>query len=161
MEEKEGKMTYPNFDIQDLYNCFDPILETNAVLNDVVYYIDDIAGTIDVIKFIFSNKNKEFSIYIKVNCDYDTIEINNKLFNNSICYRLFTPKTLWSDVIGKKIIWVWQIKNQQGYTDGIQIEFQGRTIIQIIAIASCLYTKNVIEVQEINNECRKNMNIIL
>jgi hypothetical protein len=150
---EESKMPISDFDVQYFYNCFDPILETNAVLNDVVYYIDDIARTIDIIKLVFSNKNKEFPIYIKVICDDDTIEINHELAKNDICYRLFNPQISWNNITGKGLIWIWIMQNQQGYTDGIQLEFQEQKIIQVMAMGSCLYIRKIIEIQEINNEC--------
>ncbi len=50
-----------------------------------------------------------------------------------------------SPLISSRLIWMWKLTNQQGYEDGIQLEFgkkdslcQAKRIIQMMAIASTL-----------------------
>lgn len=46
----------------------------------------------------------------------------------------------WRNLVGKSVLWVWILENQQGYVDGVQFSFadQGKELfrIQMIAAAS-------------------------
>jgi hypothetical protein len=53
----------------------------------------------------------------------------------------------WRDAIGRGLLWVWALTNQQGYEDGCQVDFGGvdrndrpdRLCIQLIVAASTLH----------------------
>ncbi len=51
--------------------------------------------------------------------------------------------TLWSACIGFGISWVWRLTNQQGYSDGVRIEFNklggtSRLVVELVVVASGL-----------------------
>ncbi len=57
----------------------------------------------------------------------------------------------WKNVIGKPVRWVWELKNNQGYSDGIQFEFAANIkdraiIIQMMGIASRISLRTVSEI---------------
>jgi hypothetical protein len=49
--------------------------------------------------------------------------------------------SLWELLKGKSVFWAWQLINQQGYTDGLRLEFGEpnlNTILEMIVIASTI-----------------------
>jgi uncharacterized protein DUF6334 len=49
----------------------------------------------------------------------------------------------WSNCIGCGVCWAWQLTNQQGYLDGVRLEFSepgevGRAVIELIVVASSI-----------------------
>lgn len=49
----------------------------------------------------------------------------------------------WSEAIGLGVCWAWQLTNQQGYADGIRLEFNeaglaSRLVIEFVVIASSM-----------------------
>jgi Family of unknown function (DUF6334) len=47
----------------------------------------------------------------------------------------------WSSCLGLGVCWGWRLTNQQGYTDGVQLEFSepgepSRAVVELVAIAS-------------------------
>jgi hypothetical protein len=55
----------------------------------------------------------------------------------------------WSDAIGCEILWLWQLENQFGYVDGVQIEFADGTgkhvTVQLVCWASALTASRIVE----------------
>ncbi len=47
------------------------------------------------------------------------------------------------EAIGKKILWLWEFENNQGYHDGIQIEFEKRFTIQFMVEASTFSLRTI------------------
>jgi Family of unknown function (DUF6334) len=84
----------------------------------------------------------------------DTIELFSGACYPAVKYNLIsvTEKEPWLRAIGKKIIWAWDLINQQGYADSIQFYFanvdsekssifsEEDVIIQLITVASSLKT---------------------
>lgn len=55
---------------------------------------------------------------------------------------------LWSSCKGGHIVWGWRLTNQQGYDDGLRLEFtkleeQSTTIVEFIVMASAIYIYSV------------------
>src|SRR5689334_22529702 len=49
----------------------------------------------------------------------------------------------WSTCIGRNLRWAWQLTNQQGYVDGVRLEFRGagessNPVVELIVIASAM-----------------------
>ena len=49
----------------------------------------------------------------------------------------------WSRCIGLGVAWAWQLTNQQGYSDGVRLEFsepgeEFRAVIELIVVASAI-----------------------
>jgi hypothetical protein len=79
----------------------------------------------------------------RVISDDDTIEIylNSKLPNSEEILVDMSTATPWEYLIGSGIFWAWQLTNQQGYVDGIRLEFgkpNSTTIIEFIVVASTI-----------------------
>ena len=55
---------------------------------------------------------------------------------------------LWSSCKDGHIVWDWRLTNQQGYNDGLRLEFkkweeESSTIVEFIVMASAIYTYSV------------------
>ncbi len=55
---------------------------------------------------------------------------------------------LWSSCKGGHIAWGWRLTNQQGYDDGLRLEFSKpeekvRTIVEFVVMASAIYVYSV------------------
>ena len=49
----------------------------------------------------------------------------------------------WSECMGLGVRWAWQLTNQQGYSDGVRLEFgkpgeESRSVVELIAVASAI-----------------------
>jgi hypothetical protein len=49
----------------------------------------------------------------------------------------------WSDCVGFSICWAWRLTNQQGYSDGVRLEFsesgkESRAVIELVVVASTI-----------------------
>jgi len=82
---------------------------------------------------------------VYVGPDYDTLRVElTEMKVDSDCYtKLVTSMIPWDGLIGRPISWIWLLKNQQGYEDGIRFEFLSREkeipiIITMIGIASSI-----------------------
>jgi hypothetical protein len=56
-----------------------------------------------------------------------------------------TASSPWRTCIGAGACWLWQLTNQQGYADGVRLEFgnpdeQTRAIVEMIVVASAIQT---------------------
>jgi hypothetical protein len=88
-------------------------------------------------------ENTVATVYVEP--DYDTLLVDlTEMKADSDCYtKLVTSISPWDGLIGRPISWIWLLRNQQGYEDGIRFEFLSReketpTIITMIGIASTL-----------------------
>ena len=141
----EQDFTALEYHDQHFFDCFAPVFEASAQLNEVTYYATIESGFIQIIKLLFTCEKMSFPVYLKVNPDFDTIEIHGHFPETDDCYRSFIPQTLWGEAIDNGLFWVWRIRNHQGYVDGIQFEFHNHLVIQIMGLASELITKRVVE----------------
>jgi hypothetical protein len=143
--------TEPNFIEIDYYDqhffdCFEPMFKNGAKLHEVIYHTNIENGIFEIIELIFINGNMSFPICLKVNPNFDTIEIHDNFPEVKAGYQPHVPPNIWNDVMESNLVWVWKMKNQQGYTDGIQFEFQKQINIQIMGIGNGLSTRKVVEV---------------
>ena len=102
-----------NFDLGELQNLF--------------YLYDD--G--NLIKIILRFKNKDLVVRIT---DLDELE----LFIKDLSDITLETEIKENILLGKKIIWAWELTNQQGYSDAYQFEFSNDNniiIIQFLALA--------------------------
>lgn len=58
------------------------------------------------------------------------------------------PALLWKSIVGMELLWVWTMTNQQGYWDGLQIEFSDRggesgCLFQVVVCAGMLIERRV------------------
>lgn len=84
------------------------------------------------------------TIYVK--SDFDTLRLElSEMKVGSDCYiKDATSVRPWDGVLGKHLSWIWLLKNQQGYEDGLRFEFSTTDgdnrprIITLIGIASSI-----------------------
>nr|CCG06118.1 hypothetical protein [Hahella chejuensis] len=62
----------------------------------------------------------------------------------------FMKRRPWSLAIGSPLLWSWVLHNQQGYFDGIQLEFAKSTesrsvIVQLVALGSEIKQRDIAE----------------
>jgi len=106
---------------------------------------------IELISFDFSDRK----LILQLDSDNDTIkpkilkdftivasEKEHKIIDSSMIneYGL-------ADLIGKKIIWIWTLTNNQGYQDGMQIELNDHVSIQFMVEASFIWIKKLIDIK--------------
>ena len=107
-------------------------------------------STIELILFDFGNQK----LIIQADKDYDTLileilkdykieetEKEHQIIDSSMIHQYG-----FSDVLGKKIIWLWTLTNNLGYQDGIQIELENRVSIQFIVEASSISVRRWMEI---------------
>lgn len=82
---------------------------------------------------------------VRAIADDDTLAINLGSLQLESDESLFEPETsdLWSSCIGKPIVWGWRLTNQQGYDDGLRLEFSTRDnnigpIVEFVVMASAI-----------------------
>jgi len=58
----------------------------------------------------------------------------------------------WQRALGASAIWAWQLRNQQGYSDALQVEFaldEAFTTVQLVCQASAIQTLAVEEAESL------------
>jgi hypothetical protein len=98
-------------------------------------------------------ENTVATIYVE--SDFDTLRLElSEMKVDSDCYITdATSVKPWDSVVGKHLSWIWLLRNQQGYEDGIRFEFSSKereipTIITLIGIASSIqmYTSQELKI---------------
>jgi hypothetical protein len=99
------------------------------------YWVDSIVMKFDNGYFIINVNADTDEVQTNIQDSYqiDTSQDNVIVISNCVDNQLLT-------LIGNKLTWVWTMTNNQGYSDGIQFQFNSKTnsIVQFIAIASGL-----------------------
>jgi hypothetical protein len=90
----------------------------------------------------------KFRFFIEVNDSDDTVRVDCISVYSETPTRNWISAPSWSNAIGMRIQWFWWLRNNQGYTDGLQIEFvsdstSGSETFQFIAVASRLSIRRV------------------
>ncbi|HLO49183.1 MAG TPA: DUF6334 family protein, partial [Kamptonema sp.] len=106
---------------------------------------------------VLSFRNRVFTI--QAIADDDTIAVTSEPLTISEEQKFvsITQSPPWSRAIGRAIRWVWNLKNQQEYPDGVQLSFanpdsEEEIIIQLVTVASFLNIYSVEEMQNISYE---------
>jgi hypothetical protein len=88
-------------------------------------------------------------LLVGANADDDTVRLSRgtSALPNRLDVSSWYP---WELVIGASVIWAWQLRNQQGYQDALQLQFSFRpgssATIQLTCQASALQTSTVEEI---------------
>jgi hypothetical protein len=97
----------------------------------------------------------EFSdvrVVLAVDPDTDEIRVSDVLDTarertDGTEWRDMSSEPPWSRSIGRELGWVWFLRNNRGYDDGVQLEFDDDTrselVVQWIAIASAIVVHEV------------------
>lgn len=127
------------------YDHIGTLYDTAGKLTAVRYSIYDCEGEgqdwIDAIELRF--EDAVASVYAD---DDDTIrlELSGIIIRENCYTKIATSTDLWKSAIGASPTWIWLLKNQQGYGDGLRFEFSSTQksdatcVITLIAIASGL-----------------------
>ena len=98
--------------------------------------IDEGSDSINAVELTF----EALTVTLSVQPDDDTVLASLSSLSNDEIFRT-TRQSFWSTCIGKGLQWAWLLTNQQGYKDGIRLEFhnvdeQDSVIVELIALAS-------------------------
>ena len=78
--------------------------------------------------------------------EYDTVRVEGR-FSKLPSRVDLSDAEPWSQFIGSSALWTWTLTNQQGYTDGFQLEFRTSSDflgIQLVCVASHLRVSVVV-----------------
>lgn len=123
------------------------ITDTFGRLIDVYaikYTYDDSPDMTAAIQFVFENG----VVYNEALPETDEMSIRDGLLldDYSITEEVSSVSP-WKELLGSKAIWVWQMKNQQGYSDGVQYSFYNEKreerLIQMVVAASEVFVFKV------------------
>jgi hypothetical protein len=83
---------------------------------------------------------------VRAVADDDTLSINLGGLQLDSSESLLEPEKsdLWSSCIGKHIVWGWRLTNQQGYDDGLRLEFSTTEnkfgpVVEFVVLASAIH----------------------
>lgn len=104
-----------NIDNIDFYNL--------GHLNSIYTLCDrDYNGTISKVAFLFEPQ----LLFVEINEEDDTIKVN---VYKDVQSKIKTMKkdskieSYFYEIVNYQCMWIWTLTNQQGYTDGLQLEF--------------------------------------
>lgn len=130
------------------FDYFVNLADLRLKLTRVEYFVEpDVPGGPVAVRICFGNG----SAYVCVNPDYDTLSVSDSPpagpFNLQ-CIDV-SREAPWNSALGMRIQWIWRMQNQQGYEDGIQIEFHledsAQSLeVQFIAIGSHISVRRVL-----------------
>ena len=97
---------------------------------------EDLAGV--VLSF------EEHEVFVYVDSEFDEVVAATSLPSELLRTGSRYDTGVWCDAAGCSMLWAWQMSNQQGYSDGLQIAFHRpgtgvpSVVVQVIGCASFL-----------------------
>lgn len=134
------------------------------LLRDMAYE----AGELKEVKYLFwmecphrpeavvlNFRNRVFTIQAIADDDTIAVTPEQQTISDEQKFVSVTQGTPCSIAIGRTVRWVWALKNQQEYPDGVQLSFanpdsEEEVIIQLVTVASFLNIYSVKEMQNIS-----------
>jgi hypothetical protein len=124
-------------------------------LSRIEYYLyrDDEVSSKESWLVAIALQFQEARMIVEVNPDTDEADLFVgkdsvlRYWTTNSVVRDVTAQPEWSGLVGADCVWWWQLKNQQGYADGAQIEFTRNATIttrQWIAEASRLSSRSIV-----------------
>lgn len=86
---------------------------------------------------------------VSANPDDDTVRLKDGRMDLAHAV-LLHDRTPWSTAVGCRVRWIWTLSNQQGYRDGLQIEFtreRSTVSVQLMCMASAIVAACVTELE--------------
>ena len=103
----------------------------------------DLTGDLTCLKMVF----RSLCCFVCVLKDTDEVLLSDK-FPSGSQFMPVETSPVWERFIGLELLWAWTFTNNQGYSDGLRLEFRSSgTIIEFVSIASTLKTFEVHEIQ--------------
>lgn len=119
------------------FDQFDRAISTT--LNEVKMFAHpDLSNGIGVIELSFS----ESRVFVCIDNEYDTLICANTMPESHSTYTQVLTVSFWDEVLGKALANAWQMTNDRGYPDAIQLRFRDLpnagpyTILQMYGEAS-------------------------
>ena len=112
-------------------------------MREVHHWVDpDLPNSVRAVRMRFSNR----CVYVGVDASDDTVVLTNDESMLGLDEAGSWQETVWwQSFLPSAIRWAWALINNQGYRDGLQIEFSNDdSTIQLVAIASALSLRRVI-----------------
>ena len=113
------------------------LMEMSGFIHEIV---EEGVSFLEAVSFTFEDTG---TVYLRVNPDEDSFlwECDAPQGRKKIELEILFPKV--STAYGLHVIWSWQMKNQQGYFDALQISLNGalsnnEIILQFLAIGSAI-----------------------
>jgi hypothetical protein len=127
-------------------DSFKNIIESLKTIESVSYLFHQDAPT-DIFGVLLKFSDTE--VYFLANEDDDTIQLHLKCQDEKILLK--QSEDIFCSVVGKAVRWLWVMTNNQGYQDGIQLEFansieEDPIIVQFMVIASRISIRVITEV---------------
>jgi len=116
-------------------SVFDDVKENGMLLNAVSYYAGpESCRSVELIVLEFLSDTVLYHVCLKANCDTDEIIISQDLPSDMSQFVPIPPPPIWRVLVEHSILFYWKMINNQGYFDGLQIDF--RTTVDDPAIPS-------------------------
>ena len=101
------------------FDQFDRAISTS--LNKVrMFAHPDLPNDIGVLELSFS----ECTVFVCIDDEYDTLICTNTMPESHSGYTRALTTSFWDDVLGKALTNAWQMTNDRGYPDGLQLRFR-------------------------------------
>lgn len=122
----------------------DAIIDAREALSSIAAYAHpDLPSAISCIQLVFPSTQ----VALSVEPDTDELAIQDQPYPGLRSLNL--AASVSSALLRTRLVSVWRMQNNQGYFDGIQLEFghgpgKGSTIVQVVAAASMLQIFSVV-----------------
>lgn len=92
---------------------------------------------IDAIEFTFTGGSFA-TVYAESDFDTVRLELEGMVSRDGCYIRDVTEVAPWMELIGGRLTWIWVLTNQQGYQDGLRLEFSfvSGGVVTLLVIAS-------------------------
>lgn len=129
----------------NMIDTLDSVADPDIVLKKVEYVIE-LEG-LDAVRLSFSSKR---SLIFGIEHETDSILMLSSLPSRVKLHDV-SSRAPWRDAINKFLVWGWELCNNRGYRDGVQLQF-GPTLakaIQLVVVASSMkvYESTLLETQ--------------
>ncbi len=88
---------------------------------------------------------ESLSVVLCALSDDDTLEVSSGEFESTTDEILVDVRDSdpWSKCLGSGLAWAWELTNQQGYSDGLRLEFENpveksNLVVELIVVASAI-----------------------
>jgi hypothetical protein len=133
------------------WNYFDAAIAT--VLESVkLFSHPDLPNGIGLIELSFP----KCKVFVGIEDEYDTLLCSSVVLKTHVAYTCSISSSFWDPAIGKSLVGAWQMTNDRGYPDAIQLRFRELanaglyTIIQLYGEASQITMTELKELREVS-----------
>ena len=112
----------------------------------------DLPDGIGLIEFSFRGGN----VFVTVEDEFDTLLSSRMLPKASLSHTRPCQSSFWDSFVGKSLVGAWQMTNDRGYPDGIQMKFRelpnagAYSIVQMYGEASQITLVEITPVREVS-----------